>query len=327
MMMKFIAGDNMIFHKKIESIYKKQLFARCDDTGLLNYFSHEDFTGLNAENYSFVSSHGHKLKGKFYSYPEYKENRLVVFEHGFGGGHLSYMKEIEKLCSAGYKVFAYDHTGCMESGGNGANGFAQSLCDLDDCLNSLKADDRINTDDISVVGHSWGGFSALNITALHPDVKRIVVLSGLVSINRMISQNFNGILKGYRKHIYAVESNANPKYVDYDGVETLQKTKAKALLIYSDDDAIIRKDIHYDVLYAALKDRKNVEFVLEKGKGHNPNYTAEAVKQLAALGAAMKNAVKLKSNEEKQAFKNSFDWDKMTEQDEGVWAKILDFLK
>lgn len=39
----------------------------------------------------------------------------------------------------------------------------QSLCDLNDCITVLKHDSRFATMDISVVGHSWGGFAIFKI--------------------------------------------------------------------------------------------------------------------------------------------------------------------
>ncbi len=318
----------MIFHKAIENIYKAQMFARCDETGMVHYFSYHDFPGLCAEPYTFASSLGHTMQGYFYSYAGYNPERLIVFEHGFGGGHRSYMKEIERLCAAGYRVFAYDHTGCMESGGEGARGFSQSLHDLDDCLKVLKADDAVNTADISVMGHSWGGFSTLNIAALHPDVKRIVVLCGFVSVEKIIAQNFSGIMRGYRKHIMHLETESNPDYVGFDAVETLQKAETKALLIYSDNDHLVNKQIHYDALKESLTGKDNVSLMLAKGKGHNPNYTADAVACLGELAVATKKRGKrLKTAEERESFKNTFDWDCMTAQDDAVWDHILLFLK
>lgn len=315
----------MIFEKQIVKMYQAQMFARYDDNGAVYYFSHRDFPGLHAEPYTFPSSHGHTLKGYFYSYDGYKPERLIVFDHGMGGGHLSYMKEIEKLCAAGYRVFSYDHTGCMESEGAGAGGFAQSLCDLDDCLKALKTDAAVDTSDVSVMGHSWGGFSTINITALHPDVKRIVVLSGPVSVGRMIGQLFGGLLSGYRKAILALEMACNPDYVKLDAAETLKTAEAKALLIYSDNDAIVKKAAHYDVLKEALDGKDNITLMLVSGKAHNPNYTKDAVSYLATLSKAMKTPPK--TEEEKAAFKASFDWDRMTAQDASIWSEILAFLE
>lgn len=320
----------MIFQKQIENMFRATLYGRCDGDGSTFYFSHEDFPLLNAQPYMFTSSAGNKLKGYFYSYENADESRLIVFDHGYGGGHRAYMKEIEKLCSAGYRVFAYDHTGCMESEGKSTNGFAQSLCDLNDCLNALKADESVNTSDISVMGHSWGGFSTLNICALHPDITHVVAMSGFVSVKKMIEQNFAGLLKGYRKGIYQIECESNPDFVSYDAVESLSKTNAKVLLIYSDDDKLVNKAIHFDYLKNGLAGKDNIKLLLVEGKGHNPNYTKDALKTLNDFVSAKKKAVKkkaLSTDEQKKAFMNSFDWDKMTEQDENVWKEIFEALK
>ena len=132
----------MIFEKIIVNMYKGMMYNRCDDAETVFYFSSEDFPGLRKEPIAFASSLGHTLHGYLYEYDSAREDRIIVFDHGFGGGHRAYMKEIEKLCKHGYKVFAYDHTGCMESGGETPNGLAQSLCDLNDCINMIKSDER-----------------------------------------------------------------------------------------------------------------------------------------------------------------------------------------
>ena len=129
MMKKGKGGQIMIFEKKILEIYKNLAYRRCDDNGTAYYFSSDDFQGLKKEEYPFSASAGHKLSGYIYSYENAKEGRLIVFDHGFFGGHRSYMREIETLCRHGYMVFAYDHTGCMESGGETPNGMLRALKD------------------------------------------------------------------------------------------------------------------------------------------------------------------------------------------------------
>ncbi len=317
---------NMIFDKKIKEIYKSQLFARYDDRGVVKYFTHSDFPGLHAQGFSFKSSKGNILRGNFYSYGNFDKKELVIFDHGLGGGHLSYMKEIEKLASQGYKVFSYDHTGCMASEGDGVGGFSSSLSDLNDCICALKADSSVNTDEIYVMGHSFGGLSTLNISALHKEVKKIVVISGPVSVKQMINQNFPGPLALYRKGIMQIERESNPKYVDYDAVETLANSGVKAILIYSDNDSLVKKKYHYDALYSAFSKNENIEFILENGKGHNPNYTPDAVSYLGELFAALKKNMP-KTVEEKRKFKNSFDWNRMTAQDDQIWKRIFEFLE
>ncbi len=320
----------MIFEKQIVNGYRAMAYTRCDDNGTAFYFTAKDFTGLNCESYNFNSSKGHKLSGYLYSYENPIEKRIVVFDHGFGGGHTSYMKEIEILCRHGYLVFAYDHTGCMESGGETPNGMSQSLCDLNDCLLTLKGDSRFAGYDFSVMGHSWGGFSTLNISALHPEISHVVVLSGFVSVNLLVNAFFGGILKPYRRVIMELEESTNPEFVKYSAVETLANTKAKVLLIYSDNDMLCSAKVHYNTLKNALDGKENIKFILEHGKGHNPNYTTDAVAHLGEYINAKNKLTKQKkltTDEQKKEFLNSFDWDLMTKQDDRVWNEIFDCLE
>ena len=317
----------MLFEKQIVNAFKGMMHKRCDDTETVLYFSASDFDGMSAEPYSFTASAGHKLQGYIYSYPNPIPARLVILDHGFGGGHRAYMREIDMLARHGYTVLAYDHTGCMESGGDTPNGFAQSLCDLNDCLNTVKADPRFNGMNISVMGHSWGAFSTLNITALHPEISHIVAMCGFVSVEEVVKAFFSGILKGYRPAILELERASNPYFSTFNAVETLKTSSTKALLLYSDNDKMCNP-VHYKLLKAGLEDRENVDLILVNGKGHNPNYTHSAVKLLGDFGKKRAKLARKKdaTAEEKAAFVASFDWKAMTEQDETVWAEIFAHL-
>ena len=317
----------MIFEKQVVDAYKGMIHTRCDDTETVFYYSAADFAGLKSEAYAFQSSMGHTLQGYLYSYENPIKGRLIVFDHGFGGGHRAYMKEIEKLCAHGYRVLSYDHTGCMESGGASPNGLAQSLCDLNDCLTAIGADKQFEGIDISVMGHSWGAFSTLNIAALHPEVSHIVAMCGFVSVEDMVKTFFAGILAPYRKAVLALEKESNPHYFAFNAVNSLKNTNTKALLIYSEDDQLCRR-VHYDILKEGLKEDQNVDFLLVSGKGHNPNYTADAVKLLGDFTRARAKFLKKKNTTaaEKANFVASFDWEKITAQDDAVWSKIFAHL-
>lgn len=320
----------MIFEKQIVGAFRAMMFSRCDDKGTAHYFSHTDFEGLRSRPFSFTAKAGHTLNGSFYFYDGCKEDRLIVFDHGFGGGHRSYMKEIEKLCQEGYKVFAYDHTGCMTSGGESANGLSQSLGDLDCAITALKALPELSGVDLSVIGHSWGGFSTMNIPALHSDISHIVGISGFVSPELLIASYFGGIMKGYRKPVMRLEEEANPEYCRFDATRTLAQTSAKALLIYSENDMMCKKKPHYDALESALSHKEGVKLLLVKNKGHNPNYTEDAVKYLGEYlekKRKFEKQGKLVTDEQRAAFVSSFDWHRMTEQDESIWEEIFAFLR
>ena len=315
----------MIFENKVAEMYRKQLYARQDNPHGIFYFGPDDFPGLQTHEYSFKSQMGHDLKGWFYHYDNPIPGRLVVFDHGMGNGHRAYMREIETLCKMGWLVFSYDHTGCMASGGKDINGFPQSLMDLDDCLTVLKQEEALADRTISVIGHSWGGFSTMNIVALHPQITHVVAMSGFVSVDRIVKQSFKGVMSLYAKSMIEMEQRNSPRYSRFNALESLGKTSAKVLLIYSDDDKTVHKSVHYDPLQETLKGKANVEFLLLTGKDHNPTYTVDAVTYKNAFWGELSKAIKekqLETPEQQKLFMEKYDWWRMTTQDEEVWGKI-----
>ena len=321
----------MIFEKKVLGIYKKTLLTRNDPDGTVFYFGKEDFPALSCNDYVFFGDKGQKLSAHIYFKNEKRTDRIVMFEHGMGnGGHTAYMREINLLCEHGYTVFTYDHTGTRDSEGENIGGFSQSLADLDKAVGFVRSMPEYEKADISVVGHSWGGFSTMNITALHPEIKHAVAISGFISPRAIQSQVLGGILKFYRKAIFRSEKDAFPTYADTDARESLKGTKTKVLIIHSRDDKVCRFENHFGELEKVHGTNENVEFLAVDGKGHNPNYTVDALKYKDEFFAALtekKKKGELATDEAKAEFVGSFDWYKMTEQDMSVWDKILAFLE
>ena len=319
----------MLFEKLIEKAYRGNLFIRNDNANGIFYYSAEDFPGLNAYPYEFKGDADQPLRGYFYYYDNPIPGRLVVFDHGMGNGHRAYLREVERLAKAGFLVYTYDHTGCMSSGGESTNGFTQSLNDLDHCLTALKAEPSLVDRKIAVMGHSWGGFSTMNICALHPEITHVVSLSGFVSVEMILQQIMTGPMKGFRRRLFALEVHTNPDYVHFDARESLAQTKAKVLLIYSENDPTVHKAPHYDSLVAALSGKENIRFLLVQNKGHNPNFTEDAVVYKDTFFKEYTKAAKrkhLETPEQQKAFMARYDWDRMTAQDEAVWQQIIEHL-
>ena len=76
----------MLFYNTVKGLYRNFIFSRCDDKGLAYYFSAKDFDGLRSEAYSFKGNNGQQLYGSFYFYDNPREDRIIVFDHGMGGG-------------------------------------------------------------------------------------------------------------------------------------------------------------------------------------------------------------------------------------------------
>ncbi len=315
--------------RQIEDRYRKVLFSRHDPDDSIYYFSHRDFKGLLRREFSFESSKGYMLRGQFYFYGEPRTDRIIIFDHGLAPWHRSYMPEIERLCRAGYAVYTYDHTGCGDSEGEHAMGLLGSLCDLDDCLYVFRGIEELADKEIYVAGHSWGGFSTLNISATHPEVKKIVAMSGFISLQVMQSQAVPFILAPFRKQLFELERKCNPEYAYASAIDVLSKSEAAALIIHSADDMTVSARANFMRLQRELASRPNTEFLLMKDRGHNPTYTKAAVDYkkefFKALGKHKKQGT-LNIDEEKAAFIAYYDWHKMTEQDDEVWKKIIDFL-
>ncbi len=315
--------------RQIEDRYRKVLFSRHDPDDSIYYFSHRDFKGLLRREFSFESSKGYMLRGQFYFYGEPRTDRIIIFDHGLAPWHRSYMPEIERLCRAGYAVYTYDHTGCGDSEGEHIMGLLGSLCDLDDCLYVFRGIEELADKDIYVAGHSWGGFSTLNILAAHPEVKKIVAMSGFISLEVMQRQVAPLILAPFRKQLFELERKYNPEYAHSSAIDALSRSESAALIIHSEDDMTVSAKANFMRLRRELANRKNTEFLLLKDRDHNPTYTKAAVDYKKEFFKALEKQRKsgaLKTDEEKAAFSASFDWHKMTEQDDEVWNVIYDFL-
>ena len=317
----------------IESEYRKNFIRRYDDTGYIRYFEAKDFPQLRDEPFSFASG-PYRLAAHWYTVGEPKEGELVVFCHGIGGGHRSYLKEIVELCGRGYPVLAYDNTGCFASEGPDIVGMSRSLTDLDNCLRYLKAEGIFQRyARVFVVGHSWGGYAAGNIASLHGDISKAVVISGFVSVERLLEDNMSGVAAPLRKTVLkrlcAFEKNAAPDYFDYCTMDAVNGRKTRFLFAHSKDDQMVQYDHHTGWLKEQT-DNTDVRWMICDGRKHNPNYTPDAVTYMNDMFGAFNQEIKegrLKTLEEKQDFFKDADWDRMTAQDGAFWDEVVAFLE
>ena len=316
----------------LSNIIKKKFNAvlgRYDGNPSMYYFSPKDFPEIKYESHNIQGDKG-LLKGFFYYIDKFNADKFIIFDHGIGAGHLAYFKEIMYLANNGYTVYSYDHTGCVESGGPGITGFAQGVCDLDHVITVLKKDPRLNDNDIKLIGHSWGGYSAMNAAMFHPEVTHIVSLAGFLSAKTLSEQYMPNFVLKYSKEVMDRERQNNPKYADLDARKSLTNTNAKFLYVQSMDDEMVKFDLAAIPLEAALRNRDNTTFVKINSRGHNPHYSDRAVAELSKMENELQKLTKknkLNTKSEQESFKNSWDWNLITEQDDVLWSKILSFLE
>ena len=84
----------------------------------------------------------------------------------WGGGHRSYMTEINTIASAGFAVLAYDNTGTMASEGKSLGSFYQAVRDLQAALAFLRKNSEWSRYPVVLAGHSWGGYAVCQAAAV-----------------------------------------------------------------------------------------------------------------------------------------------------------------
>ncbi len=311
-------------------LYRRLFIHRYDDNGYIRYFTAADFPGLAAAPVSFVSG-GNTLQGYFYSRPGEQKEDLVIFCHGIGGGHRSYVAEIDRICREGYPVFAYDNTGCFDSEGKSILCMSQSLADLDAAVRFLKDEGIFRKyARVFVIGHSWGGFAAGNVPLFHPDISKIAVISGFLSVEGLLASAVQGAKipgkQGLMKKLLAFEQAAAPEYCGAYLPDAVKLGTAKYLFAQSTDDAMVPFDRNTAVLQNLFPEQT---YLVYTDRGHNPNYTADAVAYMRERFGRfnqLNRKGRLPTLKKKQAFFADTDWHRMTAQDEDFWTRVFEFL-
>ncbi len=282
---------------------------------MLKYFSYKSFKNIDRKRYYF-SSNNESISAFLYyddSIEKHKDS-LIVFCHGFGQGHLAYTKEIVHFLRQGYKVFAFDYSGCGASSGRSIGSLFKAEEDLKNALIFINQNQLSKTNDLIVIGHSWGGHNALCATKYESlGVKKVVSLSGFISLNHF--------LRGYKKQLFLFVPGVMLIDLFYyskkriNVIKSLKNTTCKVMYVYGKKDKMVNAKTNGDVLFKKFNNKPNFDFVCFKDKFHNPylSYNAERlfIEQI------------IKSPKEKF---HLVDYDKVGESDIELFNKIYEFM-
>lgn len=233
----------------------------------------EDFPGLRAERCSFLSDHGQKLIGYWYTRADQAIRGVLVLAHGLCGGHRNYLDVCNAFTENGYIVFSYDATANGESEGDAVGGFPQGVADLDHALRYVKAQDRSRDLPIVLFGHSWGGYSVGAALNFHPDVRAVVSVAGFDTPAVMMAESAREQL-GHLADVIAplvalYERKKWGRYASASALKGFGKSKAQVMVIHSDDDETVHINCGYERYHAAFFKDKRFRFVKLSGRGHN----------------------------------------------------------
>lgn len=271
------------------------------------------------ERVEFISQEN-KLSG--YIFGQENDKGLVVISHGLGGGAENYLAQAIYFVENGYKVFSYDCTGSYESEGESTIGFPQAVIDLNNALEYIKTNNDLNKLDLYLIGHSWGGYAALNVLnyGTH-DIKGVVSVSGVNSAIDFINGQASDMMGLFGKTQYPfLTLYQKTKFGDiasFTAVDALNKSNIPALIIHGEDDTVVREE--FSVISKKDKVKNpNVRYIIKEeagSGGHN-----QIFKSMDSL-----NYIE-KINKEYEKVYNEYDQDIPYEIKKGIYASMDDYL-
>ena len=304
----------------IAKVYIEKFVCRYDKEVGVPYYSAEDFKGFNHEAYTFNNSKGIEIHYFYYYYANYRTDRIILFCPGLGPGHASYMAEIETLARRGYKILTIDYTGCGESKGEYMGSLNFPTRDVMELLDLLKLEQEI-----IIMGHSLGGFTALKVASLRKEITKVVVMSPIIAIKPMILRASKS--KFITFWIMKYEQRVSKPYYKIDLPTYLGSTTDDILFIQSIDDPMVPYETSLKIAEEA--NNPHVKTIKMEGRKHNPNYTEAAVLYMNEVFGAFNRRVmdkKIASDEERINYFKDVSIARLTEQDQKLFDQIFDFI-
>lgn len=221
-------------------------------------------------------SKGLKLVGYFY-HSNQSDSPTLLFTQGFmDSGDIWNIGET--LSNNGINVFQFDFRGCHKSAGK--QGLMNSQEDIDAALIFLNSQEMvmkygIDKGKIIVGGYSYGGHMSMIYAINHPEIKRIISISGgdLGIFGDLVKSNPN-LRKGYSDFFQSIKKPNGPVDFEYDDPiqELIDNQEYFYILKQTDslsnvdiflsgglDDNVVNMEDYVLPLYRNLKKNKSIK--------------------------------------------------------------------
>lgn len=312
------------------AVFKAAFGKRCNGDRRLKYLTCEDFEDLRCAPVSFKSDKGQILKGALYiTAGTVKPHALVIFSHGMGGGHRSYMTEINTFAKNGFAVLAYDNTGTFASEGKSLVGFYQGVRDLKAAIQWANSNEKFDGLKKILVGHSWGGYSVCqNLADKDLGISGAVAFSAPDSGYQVVT-GFLGekmrFLTPLFKFIFSIADDKKSGTKCSDILGSL--TSPPVLLLHGDSDTVVTP-VNSPLSSAKVKTNPHITSIMYEGRFHNVYQTKESEEYLNNVFAGI-NALKKVKNPSKEEIDYCYDidYDLITREDPAVMQTVINFIK
>ncbi len=301
---------------------------RCDGDEKLKYFTHEDFDSLKAMKIEFSDKNGTTLRGAIYAKAGVQQpEALIVFSHGMGGGHLSYMTEINTFAQNGFAVLAYDNAGTFESDGENLGGFSAGPDALRAALTYVENHPTLSKMKKVLMGHSWGGYSVCQVlgddgTNVDCAVTFGAPESGYAVSSAVLGEKFK-FLVPLVKLVFCLKEGKQAAITSSECVEKASDTPV--LLLHGKKDHIVAQHIS---AAEASKNLPNATSVLFDGRFHNVYQTVDSETYMNKTFAKIREVQKNKNaSEEEINACYDIDYELITREDPAVMDFVTDFIR
>ncbi len=246
-------------------------------------FSDEDFPDLVKEKHTFRSGKN-LLVGYIYKNKNVNPDKLLIFSHGYGGGgEHTYLDLIHCFSTFGFYVFAYDATANDESEGNKMRGFTQGYIDADNAMKYVESLKIYKDFPLYAAGHSWGAFSSSTAISNHPRIKGLIAFSGFNKATGIFKANGNKYAGEqadvFMPYVDTYEEFLFGRDADVTAINSFKQSKAKIVIIHSEDDKTVPISAGYDLYFDEFKKDPRFMFMKLTNKGHGTVYYTDYGKQ------------------------------------------------
>lgn len=275
-----------------------------------------------------------------YLYGDTSAERLVVFSHGLGGGHESYMPEMVYMIDNGYQVFAYDATGSATSDGKSTVGLTQSALDLEAALAYIDNRAELNSLPKYLMGHSWGGFAVAEALGYRDDITAVASLAGYAYPHELLMEEGSkmaGIdMEGMDIffHISQILS-FGPKNYRRNAVDSINKSETPILLVHGTEDETISFERTSIISKQDKLTNPNAKILVLDKAGQNSHmnffHASSAIDYIAEKNVEFKRLMASYNNDlpldVRQAYVDSVDLDLVNQVNEELFTEILSFFE
>jgi len=226
------------------------------------------------------NSHGKRLNGILYQANGPGPHPTVLLLHGYPGTELN-ADLAQTMRRSGYNVLIFHYRGAW--GSDGDFSFSHMIEDVVSAANFLRAehgDYRVDADRLMLIGHSMGGFAALQVAARDAAIRCVagIASADLGLISKVIAADIKTateisasadnltMLKGWSGEQALADIRANAK--SFDVAALAPKLSGKSvLLIAADKDSLTPPEAFHDPMVAAYKAQGDIELTHAKLSG------------------------------------------------------------